>query len=100
MLEKSAVVSVPLPGLRSWKVPGLLASLLRLASFSPVAGIKVVERNVHMMPPGADENVSVPLPGLRSWKARNCAQYSDQQEVSVPLPGLRSWKAIGLELRL
>ncbi len=37
------MVSVPLPGLRSWKEFAEFAELVMIRRFSPVAGIKVVE---------------------------------------------------------
>ncbi len=61
-------VSVPLPGLRSWKESYWRKCKADSGSFSPVAGIKVVESQGFYGQSRIFEAVSVPLPGLRSWK--------------------------------
>ncbi len=69
-IAQGTQVSVPLRGLGQWKAPDGKDDEARLASFSPLAGIRSVERVHSSHSFSSDDSVSVPLRGLGQWKDR------------------------------
>ncbi len=57
--------------------------------FSPVAGIKVVERMDETSSAVAKALVSVPLPGLRSWKAYSLYLDDNEETGFSPVAGIK-----------
>ena len=63
-----------------------------LARFSPLAGIRFVERSVSKKSLGSKKSVSVPLRGFRVWRLDGYAGRVYGLCVSVPLRGFRVWR--------
>ncbi len=83
-------VSVPLRGLSSWKANASQALLSDALSFSPLTGIKFVERQRSNKWQSVVRNVSVPLRGLSSWKGVNFTAVKRKSVESFsPLTGIK-----------